>query len=389
MPTVVIAPDGFGGTLSAAEAAEAIAAGWRAVRPADDLILVPMSDGGEGLLDVVERPDDVRHITEVAGPLGHPLDAAMLLRADGSVLIESALACGLALVAHDRRTPLRTTTYGVGQLLEGARALGARRILVGLGGSATVDGGAGALIALGLRPTLEDGSGLKIGAADLERVAAVSVGWRSDWSDVEVELLADVTTPLTDAAPVFGPQKGASPDEVERLRAGLDRWADVVERDLVAAGQGPNGGGTVGVADGIVEDPAAPDDRHARLRDLPATGAAGGLGYALVAAVGARFRVGSEAVGELVGLPAAIATADLVVTGEGRLDATTGAGKVVTHVAGCARAHGLRVHAVVGQRGPDAPTLDDVQEASPDGPPPDPVADVREAAGRSASVWQP
>jgi len=393
MPTVVIAPDGFGGTLSAAEAAEAIASGWRAIRPADDLILVPMSDGGEGLLDVVQRPDDIRHVTEVAGPLGHPLDAAMLLRADGSVLIESALACGLALVAHEHRAPLRTTTYGVGQLLEAARALGARRILVGLGGSATVDGGAGALIALGLRPTLEDGSGLKVGAADLERVAAVSVGWRSDWSDVEVELLADVTTPLTDAAQVFGPQKGASPDEVERLRAGLDRWADVVERDLVPAGQGRSTVGALEDAGGAIEDAAAdaaaPDGRAARLRDLPATGAAGGLGYALVAALGARFRVGSEAVGELVGLPAAIATADLVVTGEGRLDVTTGAGKVVTHVAGCARAHGLRVHAVVGQRGPGAPALDDVQEASPGGPPPDPVADVREAAGRSASVWEP
>ena len=396
MPTVVIAPDGFGGTLSAAEAAEAIASGWRAIRPDDELVLVPMSDGGEGLLDVVQRPDDVRHVTEVAGPLGHPLDAAMLLRADGSVLIESALACGLALVAPHRRAPLRTTTYGVGQLLEAARALGARRILVGLGGSATVDGGAGALMGLGLRPTLEDGSGLKVGAADLERVAAVSVGWRSDWSDVEVELLADVTTPLTDAAQVFGPQKGASPDEVERLRAGLDRWADVIERDLVPAGEGRRPGGTLEDAGGTFEDAggaladaAAPEARSPRLRDLPATGAAGGLGYALVAALGARFRVGSEAVGELVGLPAAIATADLVVTGEGRLDATTGAGKVVTYVAGCARAHGLRVHAVVGQRGPGAPALDDVQEASPGGPPPDPVVDVREAAGRSASVWQP
>lgn len=389
MPTVVIAPDGFGGTLSAADAAEAIAAGWRAVRPDDELVLVPMSDGGEGLLEVVERPGDTRHVTEVAGPLGHPLDAAMLLRADGRVLIESASACGLALVPSDRRTPLRTTTYGVGQLLEAARALGARRILVGLGGSATVDGGAGALTALGLRPTIEDGSGLKVGGADLGRVAAVAVGRRADWSEVEVELLADVTTPLTEAAQVFGPQKGASPDEVERLRAGLDRWADVVERDLVASGRGPDAAGGTGDAGADAEGATAPVDGLARLRDLPATGAAGGLGYALVAALGARFRVGSEAVGELVGLPAAIAAADLVVTGEGRLDATTGAGKVVTHVAARSRARGLRVHAVVGQRGPGAPVLDDVQEASPGGPPKDPAADVREAAGRSASVWSP
>jgi glycerate 2-kinase len=371
MPTVVIAPDGFGGTLSAPQAAEAIAAGWRTVRPSDDLILVPMSDGGEGLLDAVERPGDTRHTTEVAGPLGHPVNAAMLVRRDGSVLIESALACGLALVPPERRDPALTTTYGVGQLLEAARDLGARRILVGLGGSATVDGGAGALIALGFRPTVEDGSGLKIGAADLDRVTALSADRRADWSDVEVELLADVATPLTEAAQVFGPQKGASPEQVEQLRHALGRWADVVERDLAPGDLAPGGA------------PPGP------LRELPATGAAGGLGYALVAALDARFRRGSQAVGELVGLPAAIAAADLVVTGEGRLDATTSAGKVVTHVADSARARGVPVHAVVGQCGSGAPVLDDVQEASPMGPPVDPAAEVRAAAGRSASVWTP
>lgn len=368
MPTVVIAPDGFGGTLPAVRAAEAIATGWRTVRPADELLLVPMSDGGEGLLDAVERPGDRRHTTEVAGPLGHPLNAAILLRQDGSVLVEAALACGSALVSPERRTPSLTTTYGVGQLLEVARTLGARRILVGLGGSATVDGGAGALIALGFRPTVDDGSGLKVGAADLDRVASLRSDRRADWSEIEVDVLADVTTPLSEAAQVFGPPSGASPEEVEHLRRALDRWADVVERDLAPA----------------------PGDAHPNpRRALPSTGAAGGLGYALAAALGAQLRVGSEAVGQLVGLPAAIAAADLVVTGEGRLDATTRIGKVVTHVATSARARGLPVYAVVGQRGPGAPDLDDVQEASPTGRPTDPVADVREAARRSASVWTP
>jgi len=336
------------------------------------LILVPMSDGGEGLLEAVERPGDRRHVTEVVGPLGEPLNAAILVREDGSVLIESALACGLALVPLERRAPSLATTYGVGQLLEVARTLGARRIVVGLGGSATVDGGAGALIALGFRPTVEDGSGLKIGAADLERVTALDADRRADWSDIEVELLADVATPLAEAAQVFGPQKGASPEEVEQLRRGLDRWADVVERDLAPT-----------------PHPAPGDARPRPLRELPGTGAAGGLGYALVAALGARFREGSRAVGELVGLPASIAAADLVVTGEGRLDATTSAGKVVAHVATSARARGVPVHAVVGQRGPGAPDLDDVQESSPTGPPKDPAADVRVAAGRSASIWTP
>ena len=355
---VVVAPDGFGGTLSALEAAEAIAAGWRDQRPGDEVVTVPLSDGGEGLLAVLAAAEDRRVTVEVAGPQGHPVEAPFLLRPDGSAVIESALACGLALVPEDRRTPMVATTFGVGELLEAARGAGARRILVGLGGSATVDGGAGALLGLGFRVLVEDGSGLKIGGDDLRRVAAVERGWSADWADVEVELLADVTTALPDAARVFGPQKGASPEDVETLTAALERWADVVERDLVPG---------------------------RALREEPATGAAGGLGFALAAAIGARFRVGSVVVGDLVGLPDAVQTADLVITGEGRLDATTGQGKVVDHVTGLARAAGRPVQAVVGQVRDHPGTLDDVEAAAPDGPGEDPSAEVAAAARRLAT----
>jgi glycerate 2-kinase len=354
---VVIAPDGFGGTLAADEAAEAIAAGWASVRPDDELRAVPMSDGGEGLLRAVGRPDDRWHEVEVAGPHGHPLPAAWLERPDGTAVVETALACGLALIPADRRDPMLATTWGVGQLLEAVRGSGARRVLVGLGGSASVDGGTGALGGLGFRVMVADGSGLRIGGDDLHRVARVDRGWAGDWRGIEVVLLADVATPLLEAAERFGPQKGASPAQVEQLSAALRTWADVAGRDLTPGRD---------------------------LRDAPGTGAAGGLGFALAAALDAAIVSGSQAVAELVELPAAIGRADLVVTGEGRLDATTAEGKVVHHVHDLARAAGRPTLAVVGQLGEAPPRLDDVEAATAGSPGPDPGAEVAAAAARLA-----
>lgn len=353
---VLIAPDSFGGTLTPSEAARAIATGWSRVRPQDDVAELPLSDGGEGLLDVVAAAvGGSWQPIEVAGPLGHPREARWLLLEDGTAVVGSDEACGLAHVPEGRRSPFDTTTWGVGQLLDAARDAGAGTILVGLGGSATVDGGAGAVTALGFRVTVADGSGLKVGAADLHRVAAIGHGWEADWSGTQVELLADVRTPLLDAPARFGPQKGAdAAGDIARLETAVRTWADVVERDLGCPG----------------------------LRDLPGTGAAGGLGFGLAAAVGARFVAGIDRVAELVDLDGALDRADLVVTGEGRLDATSGEGKVVGSL--LTRAAGMPVAAVAGAVEGTPEGLVDVEASAPEGAGPDPAGEVAAAAARLA-----
>ncbi|MFP4634617.1 MAG: glycerate kinase [Nitriliruptoraceae bacterium] len=355
---VVIAPDGFGGTLSAPEAAAAIAAGWREVRAHDRIVELPMSDGGEGLLEVVATPSDTWHQREVAGPHGHPLQAPFLVRADGSAVIESARACGLHLLPPEARTPRRATTFGVGQLLRAAMELGADPIRLGLGGTASIDAGTGALIALGFRLRVADGSGLKVGGEQLAQLASIERGWAVD-RHVGIELLADVTTPLRHAAERFGPQKGADAPEIEELAHALRNVAEVAERDL-----------------GV--DPA--------MAAQPGSGAAGGLGYGLAVAFGARLVPGAATVAELIGLPDAIAAADLVVTGEGRLDATTGEGKVVAVVRDLAQRSGRGVHAVVGQQAEPLEGLATVVAASPEGPGEDPAGAVASAAARLAAT---
>ena len=319
---VVIAPDSMGGLLRAREVAAALEEGWRRARPEDTVDRVPLSDGGEGLLDVLHRAEDRRVPVEVAGPLGHPVDAWVSVRGDGTAVVESSMACGLHLLAPEGRDPLRATTYGVGQLLDAAREAGATRILVGLGGSATVEGGAGALTGLGFRLRVADGSGLKVGAADLPRVRTIEPGWRSPaWDDLEVLLLADVRTRLADAAARFAPQKGATPEVVDRLAAGLAHWEAVVADQLDAGG----------------------------LAEQPGSGAAGGLGHGLAAALrGARLVEGAGVVAELVGLDERLRTADVVLTGEGRVDATSLEGKVVGEVAARARAAGADVGVAAG-----------------------------------------
>jgi glycerate 2-kinase len=354
---VVVAPDSFGGTLSAREAAEAIALGWRSVRRGDDIASLPLADGGEGTLDVVAEDGDERCFEEVADPLGRPRKALWLRREDGSAVVETAEACGLRLLGRDERNPLRTTTYGVGQLLDAARRSGARRIVVGLGGSATVDGGAGALLALGHRLTRGDGRGVKVGARELVELARIEPRWVvPEWSDVDVTVWCDVRTRLDEAARIFGPQKGASPEAVGTLARGLEVWAGAVERDL---------GG--------------------RWRQLEGSGAAGGLGFGLAAGVGAELVPGAAAIADEVGLRAAVADADLVITGEGTLDATSLEGKVVGEVVEAAGAVGVPVVAVVGQARVTGPGLAEVEVSAPHGPGPDPAAEVAAAARRVAS----
>lgn len=361
---VLVAPDSFGGTLGPVAAADAIAAGWREVRSGDELDLAPLSDGGEGLLDawVAAVPRSEVRTAEVVGPRG----LATLARwaydaADRVAVVEAAQACGLALLEHDRRDPRLTTTWGVGQLLEEARRAGARRVLVGCGGTATVDGGAGALSALGFRLTVADGSGLKIGGEDLPTITGAAPRWvAAAWDDVEVVLLVDVTEPLAAAPATYGPQKGADAATVAHLEGGLAAVRVVFERDL-----------------------GAPHD----LADQPGTGAAGGLPYAMAAALGATLLPGATAFGDRVGLADRVQRADLVLSGEGRLDATTASGKVVQRV--FELAGDTPVGLVVGQLDGAAPAAPhDLEQAAPDGPGSDPAAEVAAAAARLAGRWR-
>ncbi len=363
---VVVCPDGFGGTLTAVQAADAISEGWSLARPHDDLVVLPMSDGGEGLVDVVEhagRHDptllggvEMRR-TEVADALGRPRMASWLLGGDGTAVIESAQACGLITVPQAKRNPLLTTTWGVGQLIVAAVEAGARNVCVGLGGSATVDGGSGALTGLGMRLRVADGQGLKMGGGELGTVATVEHGWMTDLTGVEITLLADVTTRIAEAATIFGPQKGANLSDVARLATNLEHWVAVVSRDLDAA------------------DVAGQDG----------SGAAGGLAFGLAAATGASMAHGATAIVGLLDLSTAIEEADLVVTGEGRLDATSGLGKVVGTVVSRSTRVGRRAVAVVGQQTAVLGGLADVEASAPRGVGPDPVAEVVRAAARLAA----
>ncbi|HEX9887959.1 MAG TPA: glycerate kinase [Nitriliruptorales bacterium] len=357
---VVVAPDSFGGSLTAHQAAAAIVEGWQRARPGDEVVSVPLSDGGEGLIDVVRAVlDGPTHELEVAGPHGKPVRARWL-QVERTAYVESAEAAGLNRLPADERGPLRTTTYGVGQVLEAVRAAGAQRVVVGLGGSATVDAGAGALTALGLRLLGAGGNGLKVGGGNLHYLEAIDRGWLSGtWGDIEVVCWADVRTPLLEAAQRFGPQKGATPEDVGILRRGIERFSAVIERDL---------------------------DVDPSLREAPGTGAAGGLGYGLAAVLGASIVDGAAAVLDAVGFQHHLGGADLVVTGEGGLDRTSLDGKVVGRVVDEARRARVAVAAVAGRLAEDVAedVGVDVEEASPGGPGDDPATDVADAAARLA-----
>lgn len=320
---VVVAVDGFGGTLSPVQAAEAVAAGWRQAAPADDLVLAPLSDGGPGLVDVVHRarPQARLHRLPVQDPLARPVEATWLL--DGSTAwLESAAACGLHLLGQSERDPGRTTTYGVGQLVRAALDVGATRLVVGLGGSATNDAGAGLLATLGIECLDETGQRLPPGGAALARCARLVGAPDPRLAGVELVAATDVDAPLLGlhgASAVFGPQKGASREDVVALDAALTRWADVLEAHL-------------GIA----------------VRDQPGAGAAGGLGSALLA-LGAHREPGLALVAQVVGLAELVAAADLVVTGEGTFDATSLRGKVVGGVAATAVQHAVPCVVLAGQ----------------------------------------
>jgi glycerate 2-kinase len=339
---VVLAPDKFAGTLTAAEAAVAMAAGWSRARPADELVSVPMADGGEGTIDVVERavPGSSRVAVEVADARGIATTATWLRLPDGRALIEAAEACGLRRLAPEQRKPRLATTYGVGQLLRSAADSGTTEILIGLGGSATVDGGGGMATALGHRLLRADGNRVKVGGEYLRQLVRIEPAAPLG---VSVLVAADVTNPLLGAdgaAAVYGPQKGAGPEDVRVLEESLRTLADVAERDL----------------------PGGP------WRGVPGAGAAGGLGFGLAAFCGARLATGAALVANLVGLQAALDGADAVVTGEGAMDAQTVAGKVAAYLADAAGRTGAPIYAVAGRFTDGAQgRFADVAELGPDG----------------------
>ncbi|NLX20518.1 MAG: glycerate kinase [Phycisphaerae bacterium] len=339
---IVIAPDSFKEALSAAEVCRAIARGVRRVCPDAVLDLVPMADGGEGTVDaLIAATQGRRCSTTVCGPLAEPVVASwgMLGSPGRAAVLEMAAASGLGLVPPDRRNPLHTSTYGTGELIRAALEQGAERLLIGIGGSATTDGGAGAAQAVGVRFLDASGKALPEGLAggrlaDISRVDLASRDPRI--AHVTIEAACDVDNPLCGprgAAAVFGPQKGATPEQVARLDENLAHLARLVERDLGMS-----------------------------VADLPGAGAAGGLGAGLMAFFGAMLRPGIELVMQALKLADRLAGADLVITGEGRIDAQSMMGKVISGVGREARRCGVPAIALVGSVGQGAENAKEVLE---------------------------
>ncbi|MFN2496049.1 MAG: glycerate kinase [Pseudonocardiaceae bacterium] len=317
---VLIAPDCFGAILTAVQAAQAIRRGWRRAAPSDELLLHPLADGGPGFVEVLHTAlGGTLHTASVTGPAGEPVTARWLEH-QGTGYVESAQACGLHLVPPERRDARIATSRGVGELLAQVRDAGLGTAVVGLGGSASSDGGAGALAALGSVAVDAEGRPVAPGGAGLAWCARLD--GKPELAAVALVVAADVSNPLLGrhgAAEVFGPQKGAGREQVRELEAALTRWADVLEEGTGRA-----------------------------VRDLPAAGAAGGLGAALLA-LGAEQVSGAELVAGRTGLEEALDAAELVVTGEGSFDWQSLRGKLVTVLAEGAARRGVPCVVLAGQ----------------------------------------
>lgn len=325
---IIIAPDSFKDSLSAEGVAQAIADGLAQVWPDAQLVQCPMADGGEGTVDSVLAAchGEWRRHT-VRGPLGAAVQARWGWLADShTAIIEMAEASGLQLLPPEQRDACVTTTYGTGELIRAALDAGAQRIILAIGGSATNDGGAGAMQALGVQLFDAQAQRLPPGGLALSRLAHISLEQLDPrLAQVRFEIAADVNNPLCGphgASAIFGPQKGANPEQVQQLDAALGHFADHCARVL-------------------------PND----VRDEPGSGAAGGLGFAAKTFLGAQFRAGVDVVAELVGLDEAVRGADLVITGEGRFDAQTLRGKTPFGVARIARQHNVPVIVIAGTLG--------------------------------------
>jgi glycerate kinase len=328
---VVIAPDKFKGSLTAIEAAEAMARGVARVDPRAVIDRVPMADGGEGTVQaLVTATGGTYHQVRVTGPLREPLWATFgLLGNSETAVLEMASASGLTLVPTDRRDPRRTTTYGTGELLLAAIAAGARRVIVGIGGSATNDGGAGLGQALGFRLLDDREREIGPGGGELAKLVRIDLGGRrAELDSVEIAVACDVTNPLCGpqgATAIYGPQKGATPAAIDELDQNLAHFARIVERDLGLS-----------------------------ILDIPGAGAAGGLGGGLVAFARGRLQGGVDLIIEAVNLEKRLAGASLCLTGEGSIDGQSSYGKTAVGVARLAHRLGCPVIALAGSLGPGA-----------------------------------
>ncbi|WP_328728121.1 glycerate kinase [Streptomyces jietaisiensis] len=322
---VLVAADKFKGSLTAAEVAERVTTGLRRVVPDLKVESLPVADGGDGTVAAAVAAGFARREVPVAGPLGGEVAAAFALRG-GTAVVEMAEASGLQRLPGGAPAPLTASTHGTGELLRAALDAGARTLVLGVGGSASTDGGAGMLTALGARLLDAGGAPVPPGGGGLAALASADLsGLDPRLAEAELVLAADVDNPLTGpkgAAAVYGPQKGASPQDVRALDAALARFAGVLEASLGA--------------------------RAAECAATPGAGAAGGLGHAALL-LGARFRPGIEVMLDVLGFAPALERASLVITGEGSLDAQTLHGKAPAGVAAAARAAGRQVVAVCGR----------------------------------------
>lgn len=328
---VIVAPQSFKGTASAAVAADAMCRGVLLVMPHAEVVSIPIADGGSGTVEALVTATGGRYVSSpTSDPLGRPITARWGVLGDNeTAVIESSAASGLSLLDSYERDPTKTTTRGTGDLIRAALDGGYRRILIGLGDSATNDAGVGMAKALGIRALDDDGHAIPDGGAALLRLHSFDMtgdttGVHPSLSSSTITALCDVTNPLfgpEGASAIFGPQKGADARQVSLLDAALRRFSDVVEAQL-----------------------------GCKVRDMPGAGAAGGLGAGLVAFCGAVLRPGFEVVSDAVHLAESLAGADLVLTGEGRIDAQTAGGKGVSGVAALSKRCGVPlVAAIVGR----------------------------------------
>lgn len=322
---IVIAPDSYKESLTAMGVAQAIEAGFRQVFPQAEYIKLPMADGGEGTVQSLVDATGGRIITHpVTGPLGQKVEGFYGLLGDGkTAIIEMAAASGLHLVEPDKRNPLKTTTFGTGELIKAVLDKGVEHIIIGIGGSATNDGGLGMAQALGIRMLDLQGQELDYGGGELASLANIDLtDLDPRLSQVRLEVACDVDNPLCGpkgASHVFGPQKGATPEMVAKLDSNLAHYAELMKAQL-----------------------------NRDVINMPGAGAAGGLGAALVGLLGAELRPGIDIVMDAVNLDQVIADADLVITGEGRIDSQTIHGKTPIGVARTAKKYDLPVIGIAG-----------------------------------------